>query len=115
MRAAVLLGAVALLALACAPRAVATEQGAVLSMQAPLRMDDGIRAQLEVFPGASKWAALKHMFTAASVRVRCPGHKASPQLPPPPAAPTPAPARPALALTAPPRRRRTSSCTPGAT
>lgn len=46
-------------------------------LKAVIRLDDGTHLQVQEFPGHSKWAGLKHYFTAATVHVQCPGHKAS--------------------------------------
>ncbi|KAL4529975.1 hypothetical protein Ndes2437B_g08496 [Nannochloris sp. 'desiccata'] len=40
-----------------------------------LTLEDGTRIQVEEFPGVSKLAFLKHMFTSSTVHVRCPGYK----------------------------------------
>lgn len=48
---------------------------AAVPVREVLTLDDGTRIQVESFPGASKWALLHHFFTAATVDVRCKGHK----------------------------------------
>jgi len=73
-----------LLALCCtlahaATANIKTPAPASINLPAGLReiltLEDGTRIQVEEFPGASKWAMLKHMFTSSTVHVRCPGYK----------------------------------------
>lgn len=53
----------------------AIAQNVPAGLREVLTLEDGTRIQIEEFPGFSKWALFKHMFTAATVHVHCPEHK----------------------------------------